>query len=260
MKIAVVAGGWHWPMTFYRQLAEQIPDDMFVVSHRHPELDIVVEEKREALRPAGPLTRGANPKLLQLDKVMYQDPPTVAEIQRLGWTILEAPNVAGDQIFLNQWLDVYDYRDYDVILNCHDDTWIRRTDLFASMAFTADWDILSNGSSNGDGVYPGYFRGSFEFWTKHTIEAMGGTIPVEPLALTRENRVDSPIDRQELDSWNRIGVLASQVIEDKELKLRSLSPFYRVSPWAIEGERGFLHRHSNDPQWSLNPGLEAYPL
>ena len=45
-RLAVVAGGWHFPLHFYEQIKNQeIPVgwevDLFCVSHRNPDLDII---------------------------------------------------------------------------------------------------------------------------------------------------------------------------------------------------------------------------
>ena len=46
-RLAVVLGGWHYPYAYYKQVVDQkIPDDWecdyFVVSHRDPELPVVL--------------------------------------------------------------------------------------------------------------------------------------------------------------------------------------------------------------------------
>ena len=135
MKIAVVVGGWHWPHHFFLEMARQGRADLFVVAHRHPELDVVRDEKLEILAKAdGPL--GA------IDRQLYSLYASEHSLADLGWYFMEAPNVCGDWCFLNQWLEKFDYRPYDAILNCHDDTYIRRRDLFEQLA--GDWLILSN--------------------------------------------------------------------------------------------------------------------
>ena len=49
-KMAVIASGWHFPLTFYKQIVNQkVPKgweiDYFCVSHRDP--SIAVSEKKE---------------------------------------------------------------------------------------------------------------------------------------------------------------------------------------------------------------------
>jgi len=57
VRLAIVAGGWHWPLDFFCKIAAQAPGaDLFAIAHRNPELPIVREEKREVLNKAvGPL-------------------------------------------------------------------------------------------------------------------------------------------------------------------------------------------------------------
>src|SRR6476619_2997301 len=99
MKLAVVAGGWHWPLHFYRTMSEsarRVRAELFVVAHRSPELPIVREEKRDILaRAGGPLA--------DLDRELYAAFPDVAGLRALGWEYMDAPNTVGDWGFFNQW-------------------------------------------------------------------------------------------------------------------------------------------------------------
>jgi hypothetical protein len=256
MKFAVVAGGWHWPWHFYQVLALQAKGvDLYVVSHRDPELPIVREEKAEDLK-------NAPGRLGEIDRMMYSEKTTKDGLQKIGWNYSESPNTCGDQCFLNQWLEKHDFTQYDAILNCHDDTYIRRVGLFdeAAARMKGTWLILANGYNS---VEPeAYFRGSFEFWSREMIELLGGRIDIGELQLTREGKTDSPRDRETLQTWNDTGLPVRNFLTDNILTSRvaHLSYFYRVSSWAIEGERGFISRQASAPEWSLAPGLEAYPL
>lgn len=265
MKLAVVAGGWHWPLHFFQAIAEQASGaDLFVVAHRSPELAIVREEKREILEMA----RG---ELADLDRELYADFPTVGGLRSLGWSYQEAPNTCGDWCFFNQWLKTHDYRNYDLILNCHDDTYVRDDvigivcDPFYSAMRPAegwqfnDWLILANGR------YPeapeAYVRGSFEFWRREMLDLLGGQIDLGEVGLTREGQVDTPKGLNALSAWNNTGVPLRQFMAERGLSKRIayLSPYYRISPWVIEGERGFLHLKGGAP-WSFAEGLKAYPI
>lgn len=260
MKIAVVAGGWHYPFHFFESISRQdYPRkdvSLYVVGHRHPELPIVRQEKEYELQVApGPLG--------DIDRLMYREPTTVSALVGLGWTYLEAPNVAGDQVFLNQWLERCNYRDYDVILNCHDDTFIRRRDLFKHVAQTrleSDWLIMANGKNKTES--DAYFRGSFEFWHRDMLELLGGRIDVGKLELTRVGLTDTPKDRGTLQAWNAAGKPVRDFIIENDLisYVAGLSPYYRVSRWVIEGERGFLYRQASAPEWRMDEGLAAFPL
>lgn len=266
MRIAVVAGGWHFPMHFYREMALMAHNhrdvDLFVVAHRDPGLPIVREEKLDILRTAtGPLA--------DLGREMYSFRPdvvcpTVTWLRWLGWDYCQAPNTVGDWGFFNQWLDRHDYRNYDVILNCHDDTFIRRHDLFDSLfsESACDW---SNWLICANGRYPeapeGYVRGSFEFWKREMLDLLGGKIDLGPVQLTREGKTDSPTGLDSLSAWNNTCVPLRDFMVKKGLvgRISYLSPHYRISPWAIEGERGFMHLQGGAP-WSFEEGLKAFPL
>lgn len=251
MRLAVVAGGWHWPIHFYMEMAAQSrAADLFVVAHRSPELPIVRTEKKAELR-------SAPGRLGELDRELYMGYPTIDFLRSIGWDYTERENVCGDWCFFNQWLESHDYRDYDVILNCHDDTYIRRRDLFEQL--DGDWLILANGDQPCEP--PGYCRGSFEFWKREMLDLLGGHIDMGPLRATREGKVDSPTSRDELQPWNEHSLPVRKFMVDGGLahRLARLSPCYRVSPWAIEGERGFLSRQAGGP-WSMKAGLEMFPI
>jgi len=256
MRIAVVAGGWHFPWHFYWRMAQQASGcALFCIAHRSPDLPIVREEKVQ------PLCRATGP-LADIDRMMYARRTTVEQLQSLGWDYSEAPNVCGDQCFLNQWLEKHDYREYDAILNCHDDTYVRRLDLFKQLA--GDWLVLANSAHTVPGdpnTGAGYFRGSFEFWSREMLQLCGGRIDLGEVKFTREGKTDTPPARGALHEWNFTGFPVRAMLRERGLtdRVKALSPHYRVSPWIIEGERGFLHIQGKGP-WSIEPGLKAYPL
>lgn len=249
MKLAIVAGGWHWPQHFYEMAAFLFPGaDLFVVSHRSPELPIVWEEKEEVL------AKGVG-NLADLDRILYRNFPTVDFLRQMGWEYIEAPNTFGDWGFFNQWLSVYDYKKYDVILNCHDDTFLCGG-IFHIEA-EKPWLIITNGT------YPeapnAYVRGSFEFWKREMLDMLGGKIDVGVVALTREGKTDSPVGMAALNPWNDIGIplrrfMVYRGIEDK---VHSLSPYYRISRLAIEGERGLLN-NAEGATWSYREGVKKF--
>lgn len=258
MKLAIVAGGWHWPLHLFRTLAAEFQGaDLFVIAHRSPELPIVREEKR------GILTAVAGP-LADLDRQLYEDFPTIQGLQQLGWNYREEANTCGDFEFLNQWLDRHDYRQYDLILNCHDDTFIRNGGLFMQQMLlfqhlADDWLLLANGR------YPeapeAYVRGSFEFWKPQLLDMLGGRIDLGAVELTREGKTDTPAGMDALSAWNATCVPLREFMIEKEIahQVQYLSPHYRISPWVIEAERGFLH-YSGGAPWSFEAGLKAFPL
>lgn len=253
MKLAIVVGGWHWPLDYFEKLTKQAAGaDLFVVAHRNPELPIVREEKREILEKA-PGQLGA------LDRKLYRAYPTVRQLRLMGWKYQEEPNTIGDWGFFNQWLVQHDWRRYDAILNCHDDNWIRRGDLLSALGMENDWMLLSNGK------YPeapvGYVRGSFEVWRSELLSALGGRIDLGPVALTRVGLTDSPTGIDDLSAWNDTAIPLRRFMRARCWvdRIGYLSSHYRVSTHVIEGERGFLHYTGGAP-WSFNAGLEAFPI
>jgi hypothetical protein len=249
MRLAVVAGGWHWPAHFFRAVAGEVSGaDLFVIAHRSPELPIVREEKRDILdRAIGPLA--------EVDRELYAAYPDVAELRFIGWNYSEAPNTIGDWGFFNQWLERHDFRQYDVILNCHDDTFIQRPGVFDQL--NGDWLLLANGR------YPeapdAYVRGSFEFWKPELLELLGGRIDLGNVTLTREGKTDTPRGLGALSEWNNTGVPMRDFLCRRGLigRVSYLSEHYRISPWVIEAERGFLHFQDGAP-WSFEAGLKEH--
>jgi hypothetical protein len=255
VRLAVVAGGWHWPLHFFRELPKSLPGaDLFVIAHRSPELKIVREEKRAILATATGL-------LADLDRDLYAAFPTYFELCGIGWQYGEHPNTVGDWGFFNQWLAKNAYRTYDVILSCHDDTFIRRNDLFKCLEYNvaSDWLLLANGCYPQ--APPAYVRGSFEFWKPELLDMLGGTVPLGNISLTREGKTDTPSGLNALSEWNNTGVPLREFMVKNGLadRVQYLSPYYRISRWVLEGERGFLHYKDGAP-WSVEAGLKEFPL
>lgn len=250
MRLAIVAGGWHFPRDFFQKVAMQAPGaDLFVVAHRNPELPIVAEEKKEILAKAkGPLA--------DLDREMYgPPPPTVSYLQSLGWWYRQEPNTIGDWGFLNQWLERNDYRKYDAILSCHDDTYIIQPGVFDHLS--GNWLLLANGRYPQ--APPAYVRGSFEFWKPELLDMLGGRVDLGTISLSREGKTDTPSGIEALSEWNNTGVPLRNFLVNKGLadRVNYLSPYYRISRWVIEAERGFLHYQDGAP-WSFEYGAMEY--
>jgi len=224
MKIAVIATGWHFPAHFYRKMKDQtIKADLFCVAHRLPE-----QAHDKDLSKLGDSPRE------QLDKTLYAK---IADMDDLaGWNFKLYPNTIGDWGCSNQWLKDHDYRDYDVILFTHDDNYILRDD-FLEQGLTKGWGILSNSM----GMPQGWLRGSCEFFTRDMLDKMGGKFDLSLTTLTREGKTDTPADKTELSDWNSTVVPLMSFIADNNIPVKFLSPYYRVSKWCIEGERGWIH-------------------
>ena len=252
MKLAVVAGGWHYPHHFYRSMAQQASGaDLFCIGHRSPDCYEVATEKQDKLR-------GLEGKLGELDRELYADYATTLKLKHLGWTYELHANTCGDWGFLNQWLKSHDWSRYEVILFAHDDTYLR-PEAFPPDIGMGDWLVL------GHSRYPqaplGYLRGSLEFFKRELIELLGGEIPLGDVTLTREGKTDSPVRFDALSAWNATCDPLREFMRRRNLvsRIAYISEHYRISPWCIEGERGLLSNQGGAP-WSYEAGLQAYPI
>jgi hypothetical protein len=247
-RLAVVAGGWHFPLHFFQKIAEQqIPEgwevDLFCISHRDPEFS--AKDKESVLPNLGYDRRGL------YDRVFYSKIATVAEIEGLGFKYHLEPNTMGDWGNTNQWLAQYDYKKYDKFLFTHDDNFILTNQMFMDLLPQDDWVILTN----SDGHSPGRkrtllgkgkefsIRGSFEFFTKEMLDYLGGSFDMSEVSLTREGETSSSSNLSELADWNNQLYPVLRLIEEKNLKprIKYLSKYYRMSLYCLEGERGFIH-------------------
>jgi hypothetical protein len=109
-----------------------------------------------------------------------------------------------------------------------------------------------------NGRYPeapkGYARGSFEIFRLELIRMLGGRIPLAETGLDRTGQTDTPQGMDALSAWNALGEPLRQFMNAHGMEVGYLSEYYRVSQWAIEAERGFLHRTGGAP-WSYLKGL-----
>jgi hypothetical protein len=274
-KLAIVVSGWHYPYLFYKQLKEQqIPKnfeiDFFVVSHRDPDLSIVYDEKQSLL------PRFGSGKLQNLDKQLYSRIISKDEIKELGFIYNEEPNEIGDLFLLNQWVQRHYQSQYDYVMYTHDDTYLLNDKMLADIfekkanlltnpskgavvevSSDFEWDHLASGVHNGT-TCP---RTSFTVLSKKLLDKIAPSfaeIATEGATLNRLNESDTPYDIKGtkinttiLGSWNAPGRNFWKWCEDNNFTNKSvrLSNTYRVTPYFIEAERGFLY--SPDGEGSL---------
>ena len=216
---------------------------------------IVAHEANVGMKgaPAGPLG--------DLDRVLYEWVASVGMLKELGWDFRLCDNTQGDWGYVNQWLGLLDYTLFDAILFLHDDTFLRRGDLFRHVRVCCEGEPNTLLWTNGR--YPeaplGYARGSFEIFRPELIQMLGGKIPLAETGLDRTGKTDTPEGMDALSPWNALGEPLRQFMNARGLKVGYLSEYYRVSEWAIEGERGFLHRMGGAP-WSYTKGLKGLGL
>lgn len=266
MKIAVVVSGWHFPLHFFKAIAEQkIPQgwtvDLFCVSHRDPHYS--GEEKKEYLANLG----WSYPAVL--DRILYERIATVAEIEALGWTYMLCPNLIGDLGNTNQWLEKYDYTKYDLLFVSHDDNLILNDRIYADLLVPQeDWLILTN----AQGSLASWrefvkvkvlhrainIRGSFEFFKKELLDMLGGKFDMSGVTLNREGEVFSQKSFKALNNWNMTTIPFQRFLDEHGLasRIKALSPTYRVSDYCIEGERGLVSSIQPADKKSVERGLK----
>jgi len=262
-RLAVVASGWHFPILFFEQMAAQkVPAgwevDFFLISHRDP--SFAIEEKSDTLANLGYTRRDL------YDRLLYRKVASVEEIKALGWQYILEPNTMGDWGNTNQWLEKHDYKMYDKFLFTHDDNFILTDEMLNDILPQNDWLILSNSTGNSQRRLrqwlhlPKVFavRGSFEFFTKEMLDIMGGSFDLSRTTLTREGKFSTTGDFSELSDWNQNDKPLRDMIMQKGLtnKVRALSPYYRMSTYCLEGERGFIHRTEKSNTKEEERGLD----
>lgn len=263
-KLAVVASGWHYPLAFYEQIAAQkIPPgwqvDMFVVSHRDP--SHVGADKKEYLDNLGYSRRDL------YDRLLYYKIATIPELEALGWKYELFPNTMGDWACSNQWLEKHDYKEYDLFLFTHDDNYILTDQMFMDILPQEDWLILTNSTGSAQRRLrqwlrlpkPFFARGSFEFFRKEAMDALGGSFELTTKTFTREGQFDSPTDINAIVKWNANDRDVREQIEKKGLlsKVKSLSPYYRMSIYCLEGERGYISHTERSNTAEEEKGLDV---
>lgn len=228
-NIAVVVSGWHFPLDFYKQIERQaLPKgwtmDLFCIAHRLP---------KDSVKDLSKLGDSYREKL---DKILYKQIATVADLK--NWHFKLYPNTIGDWGCTNQWLEDYDYKQYDLFLFSHDDNLILRNDFIKqAIEDKDDWLVMSNSS----GMPEGWLRGSCEFFKKEMLDKMGGKFDLSLTTLNREGKTDDPENILDLYDWNTTSVPIMDFISKNNIKIKFLSPYYRVSKYCIEGERGWIH-------------------
>jgi len=261
-KLAVILGGWHYPYDLYKTLSEQkIPNtwdiDYFCIGHRSPE-DIESVQEKDFIR-----NYNGNNQLKKLDKYIYRTPLTLEHLSKWGWNFILEENTIGDYEFFNQWVNHYNYKNYDMVFLAHDDNFVLNKNMFYDILDTKidlidfqgplrsrdltpikvknnlEWHFLSNGFV--DSRSP---RGSFGFYTKFLLNKIGGKFSMEGVNLQRLNKKSTPEGHNDLSDWNQTDKNFMKSLYDNNLAedMRYLSKYYRTSPYCIEAERGFIHK------------------
>ncbi len=264
-KLAVVVCGWHISDYFYKQMTEQIIPkgqevEYFCVAHRDPKH--AIGEKN--------IDKNSKNLLSQLDYFYYKNIATISSMESYGWKYILKPNTLGDWGVYNQWIEDYNYKDYDMFLLTGDDNFFINEHLFTSVlggeleevvsnnkingVHTTknikynydDWLVLSNGVHRGRGA----IRGSLEFIKREMLDIIGGKFDFSTCnSELRKGLKDSPKDYMDLDNWNNQVFPFLETIGEKNLysKIHFLSSMYRASSFCIEGERGYFSNNNCAP-------------
>ena len=275
----MIVGGWHWPKHFYDRLARQKRADgwdyyFYVVSHRHPHHSTTGSLIKSHSHQHIVTDRIAG--LARYDYILYSVYANYDQLALDDWEIVCAPNTIGDLEFFNQWLTLYDYSKYDAFLFAHDDAYIMSEYLISdvlngeacmyskcqdgirlSRRFStnvSDWHWISNSH------FPSYYhvRNSFDFFSRDVVDAAGGSFDSSAIEYTRETSNANPLQHEDLDEWNKWSSIISSVLLGSHLDrgLYYLSPYYRVSPYLVECERGLLSNSNwKDGEKSFRNGL-----
>ena len=284
-RILVLATGWHFSSHFYETMPKQIIPkgwtvDYFCVAHRMPEIENVIVEK-DIIR-----NTECDDFLCQMDKLLYRDVISLADIKSFGWNFILEDNTIGDMEVFNQWSERYDYTQYDLILITHDDNLILSDSIFedilsddtvlykpivdsrygaARHQFKTEevvnnnlWYFLDNGY---DESIPKAFtpRGSFCFYKKELIDLMpNNKFDMSGVVLNRVGMTDTPQSHMSLNSWNTNAGNFRDFLyngkSDLELvdKTRWLSNTKRISKYCIEGERGLISNYNRSGMQYIN--------
>lgn len=245
-RIAIVASGWHFPLSFYRNMASQkLPKgwmvDLFCISHRSPEF--ALNEKKGHVFADD--LRG------RLDRKLYDKIATKDEIAMSGWKYFETPNTIGDWGNTNQWFEMMGdkAKEYDLYLFTHDDNLILHDRILIDTIMDDNfkkWGICTNSA----GMPFGWLRGSFEFFKPSVLKKMGWKFDLSKVSLTREGHMNATQDLGELNDWNNTVNPLMDFIKENKIKVGMLSPAYRVSAYVIEGERGYIScTHGQNTQY-----------
>jgi len=285
-RLAVVLGGWHYPYVYYKQMKEQkVPAgweiDYYVVSHRDPELPIVFDEKQLLLESRG------DGLLQSFDKELYGRIITKQELSDMGFIYDVEKSSIGDLYQLNQWVKRHYIGQYDKVLFTHDDNYLLNDEMFVDIlekkvqlfvpddkgvlnevSSDFDWKHLAGGQIENT-LVP---RTSFTFLDRELLDKLMldlERISTADVDLDRTGKTDTLYDvnndkqvsTSALVSWNAPGRSFVTWMKNNEYIDKSvrLSPYYRVTKYFIEGERGFVWTYRDETR-TLNSLSSYYKL
>lgn len=248
-NLAIIITGWHFPYLFFEQLNKQIKPkdwniDSFLISHRDPKK--AFNEKK---------IKKTNNILNQIDLKMYSKQVDKQTIEKFKIKYIQKPNDFGNWHAFNQWKEDYDWKKYDLFFIVHDDTYLmndlvlknilegnvelyqtkqNNNDQLFKSKFHDNWLLLSNGANGGPNNKDFFIRGSFDFFKKELLLMLDGEFSMNGVA--HKNKL------KKLGEWNKMLDNLSVFFRKNNIlhKVSYLSPYYRISPYAIDGERGLM--------------------
>lgn len=271
-KIAIIAGGWHFPKHFYdKALTVNIPEgvavDFYAMCHRNMNEKLHKEYKLKTENLKGPLG--------ELDKELYADFASVEYLNSIGWKAVLCQNTIGDFFFINQWLDTYT-EEYDIYIYLSDDVYLTNewknfiTDLTSGTLEVYEHNGAGwyKGSLSPDWVWIGncpngtrkVMRSSTGIFTNSFIKQVG-RFSMDKVSLTRTDASDNKWNPQDVEDWNQVQRNLQDFLEESKQDHLSyrLSASYRISKYMIEAERGLLSNNNVGAfQTSYNAGLKKY--
>lgn len=255
MKIALIAGGWHFPKHFYDKVKDVIlPDevslDLYAVCHRNMTEDL----HKDYIKQINQLKESP---LKKLDQELYKDYADLDYLKSTGWIVDLCENKIGDYYFMNQWLDLYeDTTDYDIYIYLSDDVYLfDEWKYFIKDFYNNNLEIFEYKESwvksnlNPNWIHIGnccndnlkVMRSSTGIFTSSFLREIK-RFPVDNIKLTRENQNDNKWSHWDVDEWNKVQRNTQDFIssKNKEHLCFRLSPYYRISKYMIEAERGLI--------------------
>lgn len=277
-NIAIIVGGWYFPKFLYEEVAKvKSPAgynvDKYCVMHRMPP-----KEHDEGLIDqlfTNSLHSNIRGKLSQFDDKLFGqmgselNPIQYQELKDLGFITNLVDNKIGDYYFINQWMEIYDVTMYDYIIFMHDDNypssefqnilvdifniyntnnwlykfydekknWDLDYTMYEDIGKKVEFDYIANSAVGNRKTA----RGSFSIWSRKFMEAIK-EFPMENVTLNRTGKEDTPIGHDQLEDWNNVGHNLQVWVEQNGFmdKTYRLSPYYRISKYLMEGERGLI--------------------
>lgn len=271
MKIAIIAGGWHFPRHFYDTARELvIPSnyevDYIAICHREMTENLFQDyQERIKILPQNLIGR--------LDRILYKDYVNLEYLNNNGWKASLFPNTVGDFNFINQWLDT-NPPEYDLYIYLSDDIFLTPEwknfllDLesntlpifgfdkgkWVEATLSDDWVHIGNCPNPGSKC----MRSSTGIFSRSLISTLG-RFSLEKINLKRNGQVNNLWNHTDVQEWNQVQRNLQDYLESNNLDSKSfrLSNHYRASKYMIEAERGLLS-NSKFHTSSYNSGVKKY--